>query len=181
MLELDPTEVHAFISYAHADSTIADAVHAQLIRLAERGRGKSALHCFLDTKDIDPGKRWEPVIIEELEAADWLIVLFTGDQSAYCGFEIGWYSRVNGLLGPEPIHDKRLLFLHDVDAEDLPAVLTPYQGKKILLDKDHLNLQSVTEGQQNDFWNSSPIAQFLRDFCKYKHLYEPDPEKPEGF
>jgi hypothetical protein len=62
MLESDPTEVHAFISYAHTDSTIADAVHAQLVRLAERGRGKSALHCFLDTKDIDPGKELWPEV-----------------------------------------------------------------------------------------------------------------------
>ena len=83
---------HAFVSYAHQDTIIANEIERQLTFLAERGKGKSFLKCFLDTKSILPGQRYEPVIKAALEQTDWLVVVFTGDQSVYCGFEIGIYS-----------------------------------------------------------------------------------------
>src|SRR5215813_7629670 len=116
---------HAFISYAHQDTIIANEIEKQLGYLAARGKGKSFLKCFLDTKSIPPGQRYEPIIKAALEQTDWLVVVFTGDQSVYCGFEIGIYS----ILKPNddvPHEDKPVICLHDVDKAKLPAVLDGY-------------------------------------------------------
>lgn len=83
---------HAFISYAHPDVVIAEAIEQELTRLARKGKGKGFLTCFLDSKSIPRGQRYEPIIREGLKDADWLVVIFTGDQSVYCGFEMGLFS-----------------------------------------------------------------------------------------
>jgi len=66
---------HAFVSYAHQDVIIADALEEQLTHLAKNGRGKSFLTCFLDTKSIPKGQKYEPIIRAGLKDADWLIVI----------------------------------------------------------------------------------------------------------
>jgi len=81
--------ITVFISYAHEDTIIANAIKDQLTLLAQSGKGGPSLNCFLDTESIQPGIKYEPVIRAALEQADWLIVVFTGYQSVYCGYEIG--------------------------------------------------------------------------------------------
>jgi len=104
----------AFISYANQDFVIANEIRKQLTHLAQLGMGGSFLDCFLDTESIEPGQRYEPVIRSALAKTDWLIVIFTGDQSVYCGYEIGMYS----IMKPhddKPLHEKPVVCLHDVD------------------------------------------------------------------
>ena len=93
----DTTNV--FISYAHEDTImLLTPIRNQLTLLAQHGEGGPSLKCFLDTESIEPGQKFEPVIKSALEEADWLIMVFTGDQSVYCGYEIGMYS----ILKPHP-------------------------------------------------------------------------------
>ncbi len=181
MTEKDPTKSYAFVSYAHTDGIIAEAIDVQLRQLARRGRGRDALDSFLDTRSIKPGERWEPVITDHLHIADWLIVVFTGDQSDYCGFEIGMFSQINGLLGPAPAADKRLVCLHDVETARLPVVVKPYQATRMITLNEGIDQRSVSAGEENDFWWESPIGKFLREFCHYKALYVPDPDNPTEF
>ena len=81
-------KTRVFISYAREDEVIAKAIRAQLILLAQSGKGAPSLNCFLDTESIPQGVKYEPVIKAALEQADYLIVVFTGYQSEYCGYEI---------------------------------------------------------------------------------------------
>ncbi len=118
-------KTYAFISYYHLDAIIAHEIERQLTFLAKQGVGAGSLECFLDTESIPPGQRYEPIIKGALEKTDWLIVIFTGDQSVYCGFEIGIYS----ILKPQddkPQKEKPVICLHDVDKSKLPAVLEGY-------------------------------------------------------
>jgi hypothetical protein len=62
-----PETTHAFISYSHLDAVIADVIEEQLMHLAERGKGKSFLTCFLDAKSIPKGQKYEPIIRSGLE------------------------------------------------------------------------------------------------------------------
>ena len=59
--------VNVFISYAHEDSIIANAIKDQLTLLAQRGKGGPSLNCFLDTESIQPGVKYEPVIRAALD------------------------------------------------------------------------------------------------------------------
>src|SRR5262249_25519232 len=97
-------KTNVFISYAHEDTIIANAIKDQLTLLAQSGRGAPSLNCFLDTESIQPGVKYQPVIRAALEEADWLIVVFTGYQSVYCGYEIGMYS----IIKPQPNKPNRV-------------------------------------------------------------------------
>ena len=80
-----------------AELVIADLSTYNLnaaFELAGKGKGRSFLKCFLDTKSIPVGHKFQPIIRSALEQADWLIAVFTDHQSVYCGYEIGIYSVV---------------------------------------------------------------------------------------
>lgn len=160
-----PHITHAFISYAHQDAIIANELQKQLTFLAEKGNGKAFLGCFLDTKSIPKGQRYEPIIRSGLEHADWLIVIFTGDQSVYCGYEIGLYSILN------TNDDKPIICLHDVDKTGLPAVLDGYNTAMVTpVGPYHAN-DPMPSGSDLNLWWDSAVGQFLREFCRKKGLY----------
>src|ERR1700730_40326 len=76
--------VNVFISYHHNDDVIAKALKKQLTKV-NPGR----VRCFLDSDGIDAGTLWEKNLLVELKKADWLVCVFTGEQSDYCGYEVG--------------------------------------------------------------------------------------------
>src|SRR6478736_1550880 len=115
-------DINVFISYAHEDAKIANAIRDQLILLARSGKGAPSLKCFLDTESIKPGVKYQPIIKTALQKADWLIVVYTGYQSVYCGYEIGMYSVIND----KPMGEKPVACVHDVDQAKLPATFQDY-------------------------------------------------------
>ena len=170
----------AFVSYAHSDHLIADALRTELERLAEKGRGRDALFCFFDTKSIKPGQRWEPVITLGLEKADWLVVIFTGEQSAYCGAEVGKFGLLNKLDTPDPVPNKRLICLYDGDIRDIPTVVKDYQSERVS-DVEGSSLEdSLGSADEATAWYTTPLAEFLKDFCLYKRLYAPEDRPDPG-
>lgn len=166
-LQNDPDVSYAFISYHHSDNDIATAIRTELFRLAERGRGKRYLSCFLDTdpKSIEDGNRWEPIIKDHVELTDWLVCIYTGDQSDYCGFEVGAFSLRNELGSNTPVHDKHLICLYDVPPDKLPKLFSPYKNEQIIR-------SAITHSEVNTWWNS-PVGRFLNQFCAYRQLYVP--------
>jgi hypothetical protein len=103
-------------------------------------------------------------------------VIFTGDQSVYCGFEIGLYSFINS--GPE----KPIVCLHDVDRTRLPGVLDGYDTVMIGAIAPFLTRDPIGSGEEMNLWWDSSIGKFLRDFCKKKDLYTPqDRDNPSEY
>jgi hypothetical protein len=165
----DPT--HAFISYAHQDFVVADEIRNQLTNLAQRGIGGSFADCFLDTESIEPGQKYGPVIRAALERTDWLIVVFTGDQSVYCGFEIGLYSSMSDPNKPQ--EDKPVVCLHDVDRSRLPAVVAGYNTTQISRIAPYLPDNATASAAEVKLWWTSQVGLFLRKICQDKGLYTP--------
>ncbi len=164
--------INVFISYAHEDTIIANAIKDQLTLLAQSGRGGPSLYCFLDTESIQPGTKYEPVIRGALEQADWLIVVFTGYQSVYCGYEIGMYS----IIKPQPdksIGEKPVACLHDVEQKKLPAVVEGYNTTLISRIAPYLPEPPNTVLQSAEPWWNSPVGRLLRAICATKNLYTP--------
>jgi len=162
---------YAFVSYAHQDFIIADEIRNQLDNLAQRGMGGSCLECFLDTESIEPGKKYEPVIRKALEQTDWLIVVFTGDQSVYCGFEIGLYSFMND--GGKPQEEKPIVCIHDVDRTKLPAVVAGYNTTQVSPVANYLPDNATASSPDVKLWWDSSLGKLLRDICQSKNLYTP--------
>jgi len=162
---------YAFVSYAHQDFIIADEIRNQLDNLAQRGMGGSCLECFLDTESIEPGKKYEPVIRKALEQTDWLIVVFTGDQSVYCGFEIGLYSFMND--SGKPQEEKPVVCIHDVDRTKLPAVVAGYNTTQVSPVANYLPDNATASSPDVKLWWDSSLGKLLRDICQSKNLYTP--------
>src|SRR5262249_5790257 len=117
-------QTSAFISYHHNDSIIGSILAEQLSVLAGFGEGRPALSCFLDAEAIGPGEIWQPVIDDNLRSNDWLLVIFTGKPSLYCGYEIGTFSQLNSHAIKKEPPDKRIIGLYDVPEATLPGLLT---------------------------------------------------------
>jgi hypothetical protein len=153
--------VKVFISYARADRDIAAALFEELQENIAPGR----VTCFLDTESIPAGYKFEPILNKALHDADWLVCIYTGEQSEFCGYEIGVFSQVNELAARG--NDSRLVCLHDV--ESIPAVFQSYQNKLVTFPPE------ATEGQEevdeSKFYATSDLAQFFAAFYKYKGLY----------
>src|ERR1700687_3705163 len=75
--------VSVFISYAHADIGIARALSEVLLEI-----NRDRVVCFLDTQSIESGRPFLDPLNEALETADWLVCIYTGEQSEFCGYEI---------------------------------------------------------------------------------------------
>jgi len=165
----------AFISYAHQDFIIADEMRNQLGGLAQHGMGGNCLECFLDTESIMPGQKYEPVIRKALEQTNWLIVVFTGDQSVYCGYEIGLYSFMND--DSKPQEEKPVVCLHDVDRTKLPAVVAGYSTTQISRVAPYLPDNATASMPEVKLWWNSPLGKLLQDICQDKDLYSPNHRK----
>ena len=166
----DNEKVHVFISYAHEDTIIAKAIKNQLTLLAQGGKGAPSLDCFLDTESIQPAVKYEPVIRAALEQADWLIVVFTGDQSVYCGYEIGMYSILKLQADKSP-NEKPVACLHDVELKKLPAVVEGYNTTQISRIAPYLPDAPNKLTDDAKLWWDSPIGKLLRAICKTKDMY----------
>jgi hypothetical protein len=170
MLENKPNISYIFISYRHDDQPIASTIEQELVRLAERGRGKEYVQCFLDIQSIPDGMQWEPIIRDNIEITDWVAAIFTGSQSTYVGYEIGRFSYLNKLPSINSTTEKRLLCLHDVEPSLLPALFAPYQNC-------HIPSVQPTGNDVTTFWFESQVGRFLSEFCEYRGLYTPNHRK----
>ncbi len=114
-------KVHVFISYARSDHVIAKALHDVLTDV-----NPDRVDCFLDTEKIGIGREWQPELLNALHCADWLICVYTGEQSEYCGYEIGIFSAKKKIgLDKQTTTKAPLVCLHDVIK--LPEVFNPYR------------------------------------------------------
>jgi hypothetical protein len=159
----------AFISYHHADRVVGETLWEQLTFLASCGDGKTSLSCFLDAKDIPPATQWQPVIDQNLGNKDWLIVVYTGDQSVYCGYEIGTFWQLHA-TSPH----KRIMGLYDVSDDRLPVILRNNQNTPVPnIDKVVEADKVAVSADEASFWYRGPVGKFLLEFCSYQNLYLP--------
>jgi TIR domain len=153
-------KVRVFISHASSDNGIATALYEELTEI-DRNR----VECFLDTQTIESGKDWTKLLNDALATADWLFCIYTGDQSEFCGFEIGVFTTVH--QSERDSQDDRLVCLHDVAT--IPAVFHSHQNRLVAFPP-----KTGASGEQFDeaaFYLGSQVAKFLTDFYKYKGLY----------
>ena len=157
----EPSAVYVFISYAHNDAIIAQALYEELIDV-----NSTRVNCFLDTKIIQSGRNFEDELTIALKQADWLVCIYTGEPSEYCGYEIGIFKTTRSI--PSGVKDDRLVCLHDV--ENPPGVFRNHQNSVITFPPAAKTASSFDE---NSFYLNSSISTFFKNFYKYKGLYVP--------
>jgi len=161
-------KVRVFISYAHADRVVAAALKESLVEV-NRGR----VECFLDTDSIGSGEDWPDKLRGALGRADWLVCVYTGEQSQFCGYEVGVFTQGKALA--ESGADTRLVCLHDV--ADLPGLFAATQNRLVRFyppgstpAPEHAT-PAAWPADEVRFYRESEVFKFLSDFCRYKELY----------
>jgi hypothetical protein len=155
-----PAKVHVFISYAKADNPIATALREEITDI-----NRDRVECFLDSETIASGEGWEKKLEEALETADWLVCVYTGEQSEFCGYEIGVFTRGKALA--KTAGNNRLVCLHDV--ANYPAVFRAHQNRYVELPPERLPPGATFD--ETGFYQNSGLAKFFDDFCRYDALY----------
>lgn len=84
--------VGVFLSYAHEDNDILQAVHRAFEVIRQQTRQQ--LEIFYDKKSINEGDTFGNTIRDGLRKSDYLIILYTGSYKrshSYTGFELGYF------------------------------------------------------------------------------------------
>jgi TIR domain len=157
----DPQDVHVFISYSHDDFRIAKCLQDKLSAV-----NPARVRCFLDQYDIRSGDDWHSKIIANLEAADWLIFIYTGRERRsydFCGYEIGIFTSAHRFDPSRKISEAaRLLCLHDTAT--VPSMLSMVQNRRIRAYPSDGPRDSAEELQ---YYVDTPLAKFFEDFYYY--------------
>lgn len=156
-------KINVFISYAKADHAIADALRDEIIDL-----NRDRIECFLDTKTIESGEGWEKRLEGALQIADWLLCIYTGEQSEFCGYEVGVFTSGKALEKRE--EHTRLVCLHDVPA--YPTIFRSHQNRFVEYPPEHL--PSGETFDETGFYERSDLAKLFNDLCKFDGLYVPN-------
>jgi hypothetical protein len=151
-------KVSFFISYVNSDKDIALSLRDELM-----GIDRNRVDCFLDASSIVSGVPWNSEITAALRRADWLVCIYTGDQSQYCGYEIGVFTEANTVGGREG----RLVCLHDGNPRALPAVFAPYQNREVI----YPPAAPDPVFNEDEFYSNHPLASFFNDVYAYNGLY----------
>jgi hypothetical protein len=154
--------VNVFISYAREDLKIAEALRTEIMDL-----NRDRVDCFLDTKEIQSGEGWERRLESALQKADWLICLFTGEQSEFCGYEVGVFTSGRALERPED--HPRLVCLHD--APNYPTLFRAHQNRSVTYPPENVALGETFD--ETTFYENSELVRLFVDLSNYKKLYVP--------
>jgi hypothetical protein len=155
-------KVSVFISYARSDYRIAEILREELIDL-----GRDRVDCFLDIKTIESGEGWEKKLEEGLKNAHWLLCIFTGEQSEYCGYEVGVFTA--GKVSESERETSRVVCFHDVP--NYPGIFRSYENRAIEYPPERLISGQVFD--EAGFYGESDLVRFFQDFAKFKDLYVP--------
>ena len=161
-------KVRVFISYAHPDADIAQALFDAL-----KDGNQSRVLCFLDAFTITSGDDWAKTIRNELRVSDWLIFIYhEGRSYEFCGFEIGTFTTIHDLDGDEKKTDARMFTIHDIDP--LPSLLQFRQNRKVHYrnGEDDFDPERALLPDEVEFYANSPLGRFFAEF------YEAPPGNP---
>ena len=155
-----PRILHIFISYAHEDEKIALAVFNALNKLLCVG---GLCQVTFDKYSFEIGERTRDEIETKLEAADILIIIYTGvdkPSHSYTGYELGFFAALMRQEVGRDIPRKIVsLYLHT-----MPAVTADTLGIKFDITRENLlateaAFRTKLAGMVND---AHPLVSYLR-------------------
>ncbi len=154
-----PRRLRIFISHASEDLNLACTVGGCL---------KNALGDFpqinLDKWFMELGKDFRAQLQDRLQESDILIIVFTGLNKGYTGWEIGFWEGLSGLRS-QPDDDstyqkKRLIPLY---LGTPPEVVSSYQGVDLGIPHTLLQLEYDQFAAQDVIGPDHPICKFIQD------------------
>ena len=122
-----PDKVGVFISYNHADLTIANALRQSLIALS------SDLDPFIDHVGLQAGDEYEQKLAQSISVAQWFLMICSGrprleKDMGWCLYEAGQFRRKLLAEGSEELIQSRFVAIHD---DERPSQLAKFQSVQI--------------------------------------------------
>jgi hypothetical protein len=153
-------KVRVFISYDKADSVVATALFEEISDI-----NRHRIDCFLDSEVIESGEGWKADLDNALVGADWLVCVYTGEESNYCGYEVGVFT--HGRTVRNEAGNSRLVCLHDVPK--IPGMFLGHQNRSVEYPPEPA--PSDPPFDEGKFYSQSGVAKFFEDLCRYDGLY----------
>jgi TIR domain len=155
------SRVGVFLSYAHEDNDILQAVHRAFEVI--RQQTHQQLEIFYDKKSIDEGDIFDNTIRDALRNSDYLIILYTGaykKSHSYTGFEVGYFvSLMDDEMQTSGNTSRRIVSMF---VDDPPATTKGVQGIDLAISTDELSsnrdiyMERVRTNVDND-----PLTRFF--------------------
>lgn len=108
----DAEKPRVFLSYARADSAMAEKIYADLER--------EGINVWMDTKDLLPGQKWKTVISRAIKESSYFLALFSSHSVSKKGFFQSELKRAVKVLEELPEYDIYFIpaRLDDCEPED---------------------------------------------------------------
>jgi hypothetical protein len=145
-------KLNVFISYAHEDQKINDALCAML----EDIFGED-IHLFYDNESLHAGEDIDGKIQEELRKADTMLIISTGLMRAshsWTGFELGFFAATH-----ESKPGVRGKVISICTHDDVP----PTEGTRRFVPLNIENVDPVRPGQSIEISDDDELLQFIGD------------------
>lgn len=154
-----PRRLRIFISHASEDLNLACTIAGCL---------KNALGDFpqinLDKWFMQLGKDFRAQLQDRLQESDILIIVFTGLNKGYTGWEIGFWEGLSGLhseADDDSAHDKKRLIPLYLGTP--PEVVSSYQGVDLGIGHSLLQLDYDEFATQDVITSDHPICKFIQE------------------
>jgi hypothetical protein len=151
-----PRILQLFISYAHEDENIANAVYGAL----RQALGTNFANIFLDKISIETGLDFETQIENTLDSTDIFIIVYTGAEKpshGYTGWEVGYFRRVQRLGENDLGIERRIVPLYLYEP---PATVTSIQGIALGITRDDLS-KSTEDFTKLEVSSNDPMVKFI--------------------
>ncbi|MFZ0707879.1 MAG: toll/interleukin-1 receptor domain-containing protein [Candidatus Korobacteraceae bacterium] len=152
-------KLRIFISHASEDLNLACTISGCL---------KNALGEFpdinLDKWFMQLGKDFRAQLQDRLQESDILIIVFTGLNKSYTGWEIGFWEALSGLrpgTEEDPAYQKKRLIPLYLGTP--PEVVSSYQGVDLSIPQALLQLDYDKFAAQDVITADDPICKFIQD------------------
>ena len=154
-----PRRLRIFISHASEDLNLACTIGGCL---------KNALGDFpqinLDKWFMEVGKDFREQLQDRLQESDILIIVFTGLNKGYTGWEIGFWEGLSGLRSQSDddstLNKKRLIPLY---LGTPPDVVSSYQGVDLSIPHTLLQLDCDAFATKDVITSDHPICKFIQE------------------
>ena len=166
-----------FISYASEDGELASGI-ARVLR--------DALGFFaeinVDRWFMELGKEFRPQLQKKLAASDILIILYTGKNKSYTGWEIGFFEalKAKSIDNSSSEEEKRIIPLY---FEKCPEAVSGYEGFDLSIPRDLLRLSYEEFSAKDDVPSDCPLCKLVRNLQKtvdkYQERFDPDGTYPD--
>ena len=175
-VSISASRLRIFISYASEDGELANAI----ARVLRDDLGVFA-EINVDRWFMELGKEFRPQLQKKLALSDILIILYTGINKSYTGWEIGFFEALKAKsIENGSSEEKRIIPLY---LGKCPEAVSGYEGFDLTIPHSLLRLTYEDFSAKDEVPSDCPLCRLVRNLQKtvdkYQERFDPGGTYPE--